>query len=138
MSRTWRAVFWLEVAICAATSLSWIVAPEPFLRGAIGIEAPDLRHHLVLLLGANVVLCAYVYLYARLLLERPFPRAAFRRLQEAMALGDVGMLATSAVQCAQLSPDPWWMAGQIGMAAVWLAIRVLWLVQSRHDGASSS
>jgi hypothetical protein len=134
MKRGWRIVFWVEVVICAATVLSWALAPEPFLRGVIGIEAPDLRHHLLLLLGANVVFCAYVYLYARLLLERPFPRVAFRRLQEAMALGDVVMLATSAVQCAQLSPDPALMAAQIGMAALWLGIRVTWLVQSRHDG----
>jgi hypothetical protein len=129
----WRVVFWLEVVICAATCASWIALPEPFLRAVFRIEAPDLRHHLLLLLGANVVFCAYVYLYARLLLERPFPRVAFRRLQEAMAVGDVIMLATSAVQCAQISPDPVWMAGQIGMAALWLSIRVTWLVQSRHE-----
>jgi hypothetical protein len=133
VTRGWYAIFWVEVAICAATALSWIAAPEPFLRAVMGIESPDLRDHMVLLLGANTVLCAYVYLYARLLADRPFNRHAFRRLQEAMALGDVGILVASAVSCAQLSPDPLWMAGQIGMASVWLGIRVAWLVRTRSD-----
>lgn len=128
-------VFWVEVAICALTVLSWVFAPEPFLRAVVGIDTPDLRHHLLLLLGGNVVFCAYVYLYARLLLDEPFPRLAFRRLQEAMALGDVVILATSVIQCVLLTPDPLWMAGQIGMASLWLVIRMSWLVQTRNDTA---
>lgn len=137
MTRTWRIVFGVEVMICAATCASWLLAPEPFLRRVIGIDAPDLRHHLLLLMVANVVFCAYVYLYARLLLDQPFARTAFRRLQEAMALGDVVVLATSAVQIAHLTPDPAMMAAQVGMAALWLVIRVTWLVRTRDRAAGT-
>lgn len=131
MTSAWRVIFWIEVVICAATVASWIVAPSAFLEGVFGLEGADLRHHLLLLTGADVVLCAYVYLYARLLLAKPFPEQAFRFLQEAMAIGDVVMLVLSGVELAYLEADVRLVAAQAFMAALWLTIRVTWLVRSR-------
>lgn len=135
MSRRWRAVFALEIALCASSCVVWTVAPGAFLEGVFGFEGTDLRARLLLSMAANVVACAYVYLYARLLFERPFPLRAFRRLQEAMAIGDVVVLATSALEVAWLSPQPALLLTQVVLAAVWLAIRVRWLTTAPETPA---
>ena len=127
----WRKVFWLEVAICVATAVTFLFAPETYLRDFAGFAAPDLRHHLQLLMSANILVCAYGWLYARMLLERPFPFRAFRFLQEAMAIGDVIILILSMVQVVMLEPHLGLWAGQVFMASLWLGIRVYWLVLTR-------
>lgn len=130
MSGAWRAVFALEIVICAATCVIWTLAPGAFLEGLFGIDPVDARARLLLSMTANVVACAYVYLYARLLFDRPFSLRPFRRLQEAMAIGDVVVLVTSALEAAWLSPQPTLLGAQVGMAAIWLGIRVTWLVRA--------
>lgn len=127
----WRAIFWCEIALCAATCIAWIVAPDAFLTGVFGLDPGDARARLLLAMTANVVGCAYVYLYARLLLGRPFQHVAFRYLQQAMAIGDVVVLGTSAAEAVLLTPSATILALQIGMAALWLGTRLAWLWQTR-------
>src|SRR6185369_7301041 len=100
--------------------VAWIVAPDAFLGGVFGLDGGDARARLLLSMSANVVGCAYVYLYARLLLARPFPHVAFRYLQQAMAIGDVVVLGTSAAEAILITPSATMLVLQIGMAALWL------------------
>jgi hypothetical protein len=127
LSPFWRRLFAFEVLVCLATVLFWLVAPGDYLAGFYGLERGAPAPYLLLQQSSAVVFCAYVYLYAALLRMRPFPMAAFRRLQEAMAIGDVLVLGSAVAAWRQLQPEPalWW--AQVGMATLWLTLRVLWL-----------
>jgi hypothetical protein len=129
LSRAWRVIFACEILICLGTVLFWVIGPAEFLRDLYGIEGPGA--YLLLQQSSNVVFCAYVYLYFRLLTAKPFDLRAFRWLQEAMAIGDVLILATSVSQALMLQPKIEMLAAQAGMAALWLTIRLLFLWQSR-------
>ena len=68
---------------------------------------------------------------------RPFPVQAFRLLQEAMLLGDVGILMISAAQWAWLRPEPVLLAAQAGMAGAWGLLRLVFLFSSRAGGCDA-
>lgn len=131
LSRTWNVVFWIEIGICFATCLFWLLAPNDFLQKVYNIQGTEaLRNgHFLLLQGGLVVFCAYVYLYTRLMLARPFPMQSFVYLQEAMALGDVLILILSFMMWKTSKPDPALWSAQVGMASLWLVIRMVFLVQ---------
>lgn len=134
MSKRWRAVFALEILICLATVLAWVFAPADLLRGLYGLEGAGPWH--LLLQSANVVFCAYVYLYARILFAKEFRPEVFRWLQEAMAIGDVVILATSPLLYRDLQPPLALFAPMVGMAALWLSIRVVYLLTTRRPSPS--
>jgi hypothetical protein len=118
------------VWVCLATCLFWLVAPGDYLAGFYGFPAGAPAPYLLLQQSTTVVFCAYVYLYAALLRMRPFPLTVFRRLQEAMALGDVAVLGSAAWAWHALQPAPGLWAAQVGMATLWLVLRLVWLVRT--------
>lgn len=130
LSRAWRTIFGLEILIVAATCLVWLLRPASLLEGLYGLDA-DAGAYLLLQQSSNVVFCAYVFLYLRMLRARPFPALPFRWLQEAMALGDVFMLAQSVAMWRLLDATPLLLVAQAGMATLWLGIRVTYLVTTR-------
>lgn len=129
ISKLWQAIFTAEILVCLGTVGFWVVAPQPFLRDLYGLESRGAYH--LLMQSANVIFCVYVYFYARILTARPFDVRAFRWLQEAMAIGDVIILATTPLLVRDLNPPTALVAAQAGMAGLWLAVRLLYLVTTR-------
>ena len=129
MTSGWRRLFQLEIVICVATALYWILAPRSYLEALFVDPHVDGVTRYLVLQGAGVLLCAWGYLYARLLLQREFSEASFRHLQEAMAIGDVFVLVTSFLgwRDSTLAFRTPTFAAQVVMAALWLAIRVVYL-----------
>lgn len=135
LSKFWRAVFTVEIFVCLGTVGFWAAAPQPFLRDLYDLESEGAYH--LLMQSANVVFCAYVYFYARILFSKPFDVRAFRWLQEAMAIGDVIIVATTPLLVRDLHPPASLVAAQAGMAALWLAIRLGYLIAYRPGTPSS-
>ena len=127
ISRRWRAVFRLEVPICAATVAYWIVAPEHYAHRMFGDVAFDGGHRYLVLQAASTVLTLLVWFYGRVLFARSIDLRTFRYLQEGMALGDAGILALSAYLAIAGHPDRATLIAQVFMAALWGSIRVVFL-----------
>lgn len=136
ISRFWRTVFTVEIFVCLATVGFWAVAPQPFLRDLYGLESKGAYH--LLMQSANVIFCVYVYFYTRILTARPFDARAFRWLQEAMAIGDVIILATTPLLVRDVNPPAALVAAQAGMAGLWLSIRLAYLYASRGSNSGYS
>lgn len=124
----WRIVFAVEIPICLLTCLLWLFAPGEYLDGLLA-RPHDTADYLLLQQSTAVVLSMFVYFYARVLFGRRVDLRTFRHLQEAMALGDVFVLGTSWAAHAYLTPRPALLIAQTAMAAIWLSIRVLFLVR---------
>ena len=131
MNRGWRSLFTLEIAICLVTVVLWALAPWDFLSRVYGAPQGSLSHYLLLQQAGTVVFCAYVYLYARMLFTRPFNLVSFRHLQEAMAIGDAILVASAPATYRALHPDGLLFGAQTGTAALWLTIRVVFLLRVR-------
>jgi hypothetical protein len=123
-------VFAVEIPICLATCLLWLLAPGVYLGGLFGRRPYDAADYLLLQQATAVVFSMFVYFYGRVLFGRHVDLRTFRHLQEAMALGDVFVLAATGAAYAYLAPRPELLVGQAAMAALWLGIRVLFLVRS--------
>lgn len=130
LPRGWKRVFQVEVIICVATAAFWFVAPDAYARALFVAPVVSPLSRYLTLQAAGILLCAWGYLYARLLHGRSFSVSAFCRLQEAMAIGDVIVLWSSFSSRNVLSFERQAFVAQIAMAAVWLAIRVGYLASS--------
>lgn len=120
-----------ELPLVAGTVAFALAAPERFAREAFGIEAFEPAVHTLLLSYTSVVATAVGLFYARLLLARSVHLPTFRHYQEALLLGDVGIvalwswaLATRAVS----GPAP--ITGMT-LALAWGAVRVVFLARVR-------
>lgn len=122
-------VFAIEIPICLGTCLLWLLAPEEYLGGLLGRRPHDVADYLLLQQSTALVLSMFVYFYGRVLLSRRVDLRTFRYLQEAMALGDVFVLGASWAAHAYLAPRPEVLFAQAAMAALWLGIRVLFLIR---------
>ena len=126
---TWRTVFAVEIPICLGTCLLWLLAPAEYLGGFLGKRPHDVADYLLLQQSTAVVFSMFVYFYGRVLFSRRVDLRTFRHLQEAMALGDVLVLGATWAAHAYLMPRPDLLFAQTAMAALWLAIRVLFLIR---------
>lgn len=131
LSRGWRTFFRLELPLCLVTVSYWLVAPEHFLRGLVGPFAFDVAHRYLLLQAAATVTSFLLWFYGRVLFSPRIHLPTFRLLQEAMALGDVGVLAISGYLAFAARPTPSILAGQIALAAFFGGARVVFLVRTR-------
>lgn len=138
ISRRWRAVFRVEVPICAATVAYWILLPDHYARTLFGDVMPDAGHRYLVLQAASTVGTLLVWFYGRVLFAPSIDLRTFRYLQEGMALGDAGILALSAYVVRVAHPDPGALIAQVLMAALWGTIRVvfLWSHRERSDAAA--
>jgi hypothetical protein len=127
--RPWRIVFSVEIPICLGTCLLWLLAPAEYLGGFLGERPHDVADYLLLQQSTAVVFSMFVYFYGRVLLSRRVDLRTFRYLQEAMALGDVIVLVESWAAHAYLAPRPDMLFAQVAMAALWLGVRVLFLIR---------
>jgi hypothetical protein len=125
----WRIVFAVEIPICLGTCLLWLLAPAQYLGGFLGKRPHDVADYLLLQQSSALVFSMFVYFYGRILLSGRVDVRTFRYLQEAMALGDVIVLATTWAAHAYLAPRPDLLVAQTAMAALWLGIRVLFLIR---------
>jgi hypothetical protein len=119
----WRIVFAVEIPICLGTCLLWLLAPAQYLGGFLGKRPHDVADYLLLQQSTAVVFSMFVYFYGRVLVSRRVDLRTFRYLQQAMALGDVIVLGATWAAHADL------LFAQTAMAALWLGIRVLFLIQ---------
>jgi hypothetical protein len=126
---TWRTVFAIEIPICLGTCLLWLLAPAEYLGGFLGKRPHDVADYLLLQQSTAVVFSMFVYFYGRVLFSRSVDLRTFRHLQEAMALGDVLVLGATWAVHAYLMPRPDLLFAQTAMAALWLGIRVLFLIR---------
>jgi hypothetical protein len=122
-------VFAVEIPICLGTCLLWLLAPAEYLGGFLGRQPHDVADYLLLQQSTAVVFSMFVYFYGRVLLSGRVDVRTFRHLQEAMALGDVIVLATTWAAHAYLAPRTDLLVAQTAMAALWLGIRVLFLIR---------
>ena len=127
----WFYLFSLELPLCLATCAYWVLRPADYARAITGVDVGPAAGAL-LQPAAIVVFCAYFVFYARMLWQRPMVTPAFVWLQQAMALGDVLVLATSALLHHRFHPRPATLAAQVGMASFWLATRLVFLYNSRR------
>ena len=125
----WRIVFAVEIPICLGTCLLWLLAPAEYLSGFLGKRPHDVADYLLLQQSTAVVFSMFVYFYGRVLLSGRVDLRTFRYLQEAMALGDVIVLVATWAAHAYLAPRPDVLFAQTAMAALWLGIRVLFLIR---------
>lgn len=126
---TWRIVFAVEIPICLGTCLLWLLAPAEYLGGFLGKRPHNIGDYLLLQQSTAVVFSMFVYFYGRLLVSSRVDLRTFRYLQEAMALGDVLVLGATWAAHAYLAPRPDLLFAQSAMAALWLGIRVLFLIR---------
>lgn len=127
-------VFAVEIPICLGTCLLWLLAPGTYLGGLFGKRPHDVADYLLLQQSTAVVFSMFVYFYGRVLLSRRVDLRTFRYLQQALALGDVFVLGASWAAYAYLAPRPEVLFAQVAMAALWLGIRVLFLVRVPAPG----
>ncbi|MCW2859385.1 MAG: hypothetical protein JWP48_1093 [Actinoallomurus sp.] len=125
----WRIVFAVEIPICLGTCLLWLLAPAEYLGGFLGKRPHDVADYLLLQQSTAVVFSMFVYFYGRVLLSHRVDLRTFRYLQEAMALGDGIVLGASWAAHAYLAPRPDVLYAQTAMAALWLGIRILFLIR---------
>ena len=133
LTPAWKRLFQLEVAICVATAAYGAFAPAAYQRALFADPPAGAHADYLVVQAAGILFCAWGYLYARLLHARPFHEESFRRLQEAMAIGDVIVLAASvaALRNPGLALRPAAIWAQVGMAALWLGLRVAYLARRR-------
>lgn len=137
LSPRWRALFRVEVPICAGTVVYWLLAPEHYLGQLFGDLPVDSGHRYLVLQAASTVGTLLVWFYGRVLFAPEIELRTFRYLQEGMALGDAGILALSAWLALVARPDPTTLLAQVLLAAFWGAVRVVFLWSHREPGAGS-
>lgn len=136
ISARWRAIFRIEIPICAATVVYWIVAPEHYVSHLFGDGSIDTARRYLVLQAASTVATLLVWFYGRVLFAPTIDLGTFRYLQEGMALGDLGILALSAYLAAAGHPDPSTLIAQIVMAALWGSLRIVFLWTHRKRPAA--
>lgn len=140
ISRTWRWIFFIEVPLCVAVGGFWLLAPEQYLSQAYGVEVGDRAHVGLLRQLAFTVLTILGWFYGRWLLGGPIELRPFRYFQEGLALGDVLIIANAVHAAAVGQLEGKAAVAQIIPAALWLAVRVVFLLAhaDRRSSASAS
>jgi hypothetical protein len=132
LPRRWRRVFAIELPLTAGACLYWTVAAPAHLETLFGPGTASPAALILLAQLAAVVFSLVVWFYGRWLLGRgDIQLRPFRYLQEGFAIGDVILIAVAAhcLWTGAGTPAPW--LAQAGMAGLWLAVRVVFLVRER-------
>jgi hypothetical protein len=126
----WRRVFLLEVPICLATALFWLVCPDSALTSVHVLAHVDPVHVSLLAQIAIVVLAIFVWFYGRWLSSGRVELRPFRYLQEGMVLSDalLSWVAIAGLASGTMQTAP--ALAQITMASLWLIVRVAFLIRT--------
>ena len=130
VSAGWRALFALEIPICLATVLYWWLGTESYLKTTFGLDAADGVHVALVWQCAVVVGTVFVWFYGRWLLSPEVELRPFRWLQEGMAIGDVLLIVLGVRLLALPGAARAAAVAQIGMASLWLLVRVVFLFRT--------
>ncbi len=134
LPRRWRILFLLELPLIFGTVGYWLLAPLDYLERALGSDPVANAHAVPLLLAhAGVVFSMVGWLYARLLLAPTVHVRSFRRVQEALLVGDL-WIVVSALALAPAQYDPQVRATSATAAALalgWGIVRSVYLLRSR-------
>jgi len=130
--RGWWLLFCTELPLVAGTLVYWVVAPDAFLTESIGIAAPGAPERYLLHLYGGVVGTLVLWFYGRVLLAPRLHLPTFRRLQEALGIGDVVIVGLGLQAWGALDAAPAMLAAQIGMAGLWGMVRVAFLIKVRE------
>jgi hypothetical protein len=116
----------------------WLLAPEQYLSQAYGVTVGDRAHIGLLRQLAFMLLTILGWFYGRWLLSEAVELRPFRYLQEGLALGDVLIIggAIYAATVGQLEAAA--AVAQIIPAALWLAVRVVFLIRQTESRSSAS
>jgi hypothetical protein len=131
ISRRWRATFGLEIPLCGATVAYWVFAPDQYARRMFGNIAFGVGDRYLVLQSASLVAALFVWLYGRVLLAPSIDLRTFCYLQEAMAIGDAGILALSGYLALAAHPDPGTLIAQAIVASFWGGLRLVFLYSHR-------
>lgn len=137
LGQGWWRLFAVELPIVAGTVGYWLVAPEAFLRDAFGLQAQPASVLLVWQYAASVA-SMVLWLYGRLLFARTLNLAAFWLYQEALLVGDVGVVAVMTAGLVRGLLPQATAGAALGMALLWGAIRGVWLWQNRAARAAAA
>jgi hypothetical protein len=132
----WWRIFALEIPIVAGSVVYVIAAPDAFARETFGISNLDDATLSLLLSYASVVCTTVLWFYARVLFAPKIDVATFCAYQEALLLGDIGIVfifaralwTGSAGSCLE---NPSVIAG-ISLATLWGIIRVAFFRMRSH------
>lgn len=138
LGRTWRRLFLLEVPICALSVLYWVLTPNAALRSIHGVTAPDPVHASLLAQLGFVVLAVFVWFYGRWLLSGRVALRPFRYFQEGASLSDALLICAACEGMAAGAILPLPGIAQATMAALWLGIRVVFLLATRERVCGAS
>lgn len=160
----WYCLFVAELPICLATVLYWLIAPGQFVAGfttgpgsgakpGSTVDATSMEASLLQQV-ANVVFCAYVLFYGRMLISTPnlhaaasssaaavppsscaaaaSHRAMFLWLQECMCVGDALVLLQSVYAWWKLHPQIAILLAQVVLAGGFGIARIIFLAQQRQ------
>lgn len=125
----WRWLFAVEVPICFATAAWWVLAPGDFLALSFGV-APSPGAVLLVRQLAGVLFSLLVWTYGRWLFSGRVELRPFRFLQEGLLFGDVFLVLEGLVAFGLPGASPAAALGQIGMAALWGIVRIVFLARN--------
>ncbi len=129
--RGWWRLFCVELPIVAGTLAYWLIDPDAFLTGSMGVTDPGPPERYLLTMYAGVVGSLVFWFYARLLLTRPIDLRTFRLFQEALLLGDGLIVGATLWLSGDVDVQPAMATAQMGMASFWGAVRAVFLARVR-------
>lgn len=136
----WRRLFGLEIPLVAGTVLYWLLTPEAFVADALGLLDPRPEVLVLLFSYVSVTTSMVLWLYARLLARPAVHWPTFRLYQEALLVGDVGVVLTWgwALAAAPIPRGP--ALASMAMATLWGCVRLafLWTARPSVSRAASS
>jgi len=132
ISPNWWKIFLLELPIVATTVIYALAASEEFASSAFSITAYTPAINTLLASYLSVIGTMVGWFYARILLASSIHIPTFRRYQEALLLGDIGVVAIWTLALSNGAPQTASAFGGIAMATLWGCIRVIYLVRTQN------
>ncbi len=132
LSPNWWKIFLLELPLIAGTVLYALVASEKFARSTFGITEYMPAIGTLMASYASVIATMVGWFYARMLFAPSIHLPTFRRYQEALLLGDIGVIAIWTAALSNGAAQTASVYGGIGMATLWGCIRVIYLLRTRN------
>ena len=138
VSRAWRRIFAVELPLTLGACAYWAFAPGDHLQAAFGAGAASGPARALLAQLTAVVFSLVVWFYGRWLLSAgPIALRPFRYLQEGFAIGDVALVLLALQQLLKGAGTPAVWIAQAVMAALWLVVRIVFLVSALSPAARS-
>jgi hypothetical protein len=128
VSRNWRRIFCFEIPLTLGACAYWAFAASSHLDAAFGAGSATGPALALLSQLTAVVFTLVVWFYGRWLFAAgPIALRPFRYLQEGFALGDVALILMALQSLRERTGEPAVWIAQAAMAALWLAVRVVFL-----------